>query len=704
MRIFKSHPLLKLVNSYLVDSPQPSNLSYLWNFGSLLAFCLIIQIITGVTLAMHYNPNVLEAFNSVEHIMRDVNNGWLIRYLHSNTASAFFFLVYLHIGRGLYYGSYKAPRTLVWTIGTIIFILMIATAFLGYVLPYGQMSLWGATVITNLMSAIPWVGQDVVEFLWGGFSVNNATLNRFFSLHFVLPFVLAALALMHLIALHDSAGSGNPVGVSGNYDRLAFAPYFIFKDLITIFLFILLLSIFVFFMPNVLGDSENYVMANPMQTPPAIVPEWYLLPFYAILRSIPNKLLGVIAMFSAIMILLAMPFTDLSRSRGIQFRPLSKIAFYIFIGNFLILMQLGAKHVESPFIEFGQISTVLYFAHFLVIVPFISLFENSLTELLETKEVTMFKNKAISDPENSIVYSGWVFTEIKELLITWFDHLLLLSSNFCVGFVILAALNQWLFFVYRYDVYVTFKNWLFSVFNSDAPRPWGLYFQDSATPQMEGLIELHDNILFYLVIILFAVGWILVSIIKNYTNTESPISHKYLNHGTLIELIWTITPALILILIAFPSFKLLYLMDEISDPAMSVLAEGHQWYWSYQYPDFLNSDEEFIEFDSYLVPESDLEDGALRMLEVDNRVIIPELTHVRFIVTAADVIHSFACPALGIKCDAYPGRLNQVSVLINREGTFYGQCSEICGILHSSMPIVIESVSIEKFLAWIEEQ
>ena len=672
MRIFKSHPLLKLVNSYLVDSPQPSNLSYLWNFGSLLAFCLIIQIITGVTLAMHYNPNVLEAFNSVEHIMRDVNNGWLIRYLHSNTASAFFFLVYLHIGRGLYYGSYKAPRTLVWTIGTVIFILMMATAFLGYVLPYGQMSLWGATVITNLMSAIPWVGQDIVEFIWGGFSVNNATLNRFFSLHFVLPFVLAALALMHLITLHDSAGSGNPVGVSGNYDRLAFAPYFIFKDLITIFLFILVLSVFVFFMPNVLGDSENYVMANPMQTPPAIVPEWYLLPFYAILRSIPNKLLGVIAMFSAILILLAMPFTDLSRSRGIQFRPLSKIAFYIFIGNFLILMQLGAKHVESPFIEFGQISTVLYFAHFLVIVPFISLFENSLTELLDTKEVVMPRGQVTSNTKNlNMAYSG---------------------------------LNNYILMILLSGVIISTTNLINNAYCCDAPRPWGLYFQDSATPQMEGLIELHDNILFYLVIILFAVGWILVSIIKNYTNIESPISHKYLNHGTLIELIWTITPALILILIAFPSFKLLYLMDEISDPAMSVLAEGHQWYWSYQYPDFLNSDEEFIEFDSYLVPESDLEDGALRMLEVDNRVIIPELTHVRFIVTAADVIHSFACPALGIKCDAYPGRLNQVSVLINREGTFYGQCSEICGILHSSMPIVIESVAIEKFLAWIEEQ
>jgi ubiquinol-cytochrome c reductase cytochrome b subunit len=381
MRILKSHPILRMVNSYLIDSPQPSNLSYLWNFGSLLAFCLVIQIITGVTLAMHYNPSVLEAFNSVEHIMRDVNNGWLIRYLHSNTASAFFFLVYLHIGRGLYYGSYRSPRTLTWVIGTIIFVAMMATGFLGYVLPYGQMSLWGATVITNLMSAIPWIGQDIVEFIWGGFSVNNATLNRFFSLHFVLPFVLVALALMHLIVLHDTVGSGNPLGVSGNYDRIPFSPYYIFKDLITIFLFIIILSVFVFFMPNVLGDSENYVMANPMQTPPAIVPEWYLLPFYAILRSIPNKLLGVIAMFSAIFILLTMPFSDLSRSRGIQFKPLSKIVFYIFVANFLVLMQLGAKHVESPFIEFGQISTILYFSYFLIVVPLITYIENTLIDL-----------------------------------------------------------------------------------------------------------------------------------------------------------------------------------------------------------------------------------------------------------------------------------------------------------------------------------
>nr|YP_010449374.1 cytochrome b [Colletotrichum orbiculare MAFF 240422]UTT73800.1 cytochrome b [Colletotrichum orbiculare MAFF 240422] len=334
---------------------------------------------------MHYNPSIAEAFNSVEHIMRDVNNGWLIRYLHSNTASAFFFLVYLHVGRGMYYGSYRAPRTLVWVIGAIILVAMMGIGFLGYVLPYGQMSLWGATVITNLISAIPWIGQDIVEFVWGGFSVNNATLNRFFALHFVLPFVLAALVLMHLIALHDTVGSSNPLGVSGNYDRIPFAPYYLFKDLITIFMFVFGLSLFVFFMPNVLGDSDNYIMANPMQTPAAIVPEWYLLPFYAILRSIPNKLLGVLAMFSAILIILTLPYTDLGESKGYQFRPLSKAFFYVFVANFLILMQLGAKHVESPFIELGQISTVLYFSYFLVIVPFVSLIENTAKYISTTK-------------------------------------------------------------------------------------------------------------------------------------------------------------------------------------------------------------------------------------------------------------------------------------------------------------------------------
>nr|YP_009826343.1 apocytochrome b [Trichoderma atroviride]QEJ82022.1 apocytochrome b [Trichoderma atroviride] len=385
MRILKSHPLLKLVNMYVIDHSQPSNISYLWNFGSLLGVCLVIQIVTGVTLAMHYNPSVAEAFNSIEHIMRDVNNGWLIRYLHSNTASAFFFLVYLHIGRGLYYASYRAPRTLAWVLGTIILIMMMGIGFLGYVLPYGQMSLWGATVITNLISAIPWIGQDVVEFIWGGLcSVNNATLNRFFALHFVLPFVLAALALMHLIAVHDTAGASNPLGVPGYYDRMPFAPYFLFKDLVTIFIFFFGLSLFVFFMPNVLGDSENYVMANPMQTPAAIVPEWDLLPFYAILRSIPNKLLGVVAMFASLLIILVLPTTDLGNTKGLQFRPLSKVMFYLFVINFLILQQLGAKHVESPFIELGQISTALYFAHFLVIMPVTSIIENTLVDLYQT--------------------------------------------------------------------------------------------------------------------------------------------------------------------------------------------------------------------------------------------------------------------------------------------------------------------------------
>jgi ubiquinol-cytochrome c reductase cytochrome b subunit len=377
MRILKSHPFLKLVNHYLIDASQPSNLSYWWNFGSLLAVCLGIQIITGVTLAMHYNPSILEAFNSVEHIMRDVNNGWLIRYLHANTASFFFLFVYFHIARGLYYGSYKSPRALTWAIGTVILIAMIGTGFLGYVLPYGQMSLWGATVITNLMSAIPWLGQDIVQFIWGGFSVNNATLNRFFSLHYLLPFVLAVLVLMHVIALHDKAGSGNPLGIGSYHDRVTFSPYYTFKDLITIYVFFFVLGLFVFFMPNAMGDSENYVMANPMQTPPAIVPEWYLLPFYAILRSIPDKLLGVIAMFSALLVFMTLSFLDISKVRGFQFRPLSKIAFFAFGAIFIGLMILGAKHVESPYIEYGQIHTLAYFLFFLVIIPGLAYIENS---------------------------------------------------------------------------------------------------------------------------------------------------------------------------------------------------------------------------------------------------------------------------------------------------------------------------------------
>jgi ubiquinol-cytochrome c reductase cytochrome b subunit len=380
MRLLKTHVLLRLVNSYIVDSPQPANISYLWNFGSLLATCLIIQILTGVFLAMHYQPHVDFAFNSVEHIMRDVNSGWAVRYTHANVASFFFIFVYAHIARNLYYSSYKSPRILVWSIGVIILILMMAIAFLGYVLPYGQMSLWGATVITNLLSAIPVFGQDLVELIWGGFSVSNATLNRFFSLHFVLPFLLAALALAHLIALHVH-GSGNPNGISSGSDRLAMHPYFTFKDLVTIFFFFLVLSIIVFFYPNLLGHSDNYIPANPMQTPASIVPEWYLLPFYAILRSIPNKLLGVVAMFGSLLILLILPITDVSRIRGNQFRPFMKFAFWFFVVDFIILMWIGSQHPDTPYLEIGQFATAFYFAWFIIIVPVLGLVENTLMDI-----------------------------------------------------------------------------------------------------------------------------------------------------------------------------------------------------------------------------------------------------------------------------------------------------------------------------------
>jgi ubiquinol-cytochrome c reductase cytochrome b subunit len=384
MRVLKTHVLLRLVNSYIVDSPQPANLSYLWNFGSLLATCLVIQILTGVFLAMHYQPHVDFAFNSVEHIMRDVNTGWAVRYTHANVASFFFIFVYSHIARNLYYSSYKSPRILVWSIGVIILILMMAIAFLGYVLPYGQMSLWGATVITNLLSAIPVFGQDLVELIWGGFSVSNATLNRFFSLHFVLPFLLAALAMAHMIALHVH-GSNNPNGISSGTDRYAMHPYFTFKDLVTIFLFFLVLSVLVFFYPNLLGHSDNYIPANPMQTPASIVPEWYLLPFYAILRSIPNKLLGVLAMFGSLLILLILPITDLSRIRGNQFRPLMKFAFWFFVVDFIILMWIGSQHPDTPYLEIGQFATAFYFAWFLVIVPVLGITENTLMDIATEK-------------------------------------------------------------------------------------------------------------------------------------------------------------------------------------------------------------------------------------------------------------------------------------------------------------------------------
>nr|AGA14243.1 apocytochrome b [Rhizophagus irregularis] len=380
MKLVKRHPLIALVNNYLIDSPAPSNLSYIWNFGSLLGTCLALQIITGVTLAMHYIGSVDLAFSSVEHIMRDVNSGWLIRYLHSNGAAFFFIFVYIHMAKALYYGSFRAPRILLWSIGVVIFFYLCLSSEKLYVLPWGQMSYWGATVITNLLSAIPWIGTDLVEFIWGGFSVSNATLTRFFSLHFLLPFVLAALAFMHLIALHQNA-SNNPMGVSSKMDRVPFYPYYVFKDIVGFFVFFLILSIFVFFFPNALGHPDNSIPANPMQTPISIVPEFYLLPFYAILRAIPNKLLGVVAMLAAIFILFLLPYLESSRVRSSAFRPFMRIFFWLFAVNFLLLMWIGANHPEPPFILLGQLCTAFYFAYFLILVPLIGLIENTLSDL-----------------------------------------------------------------------------------------------------------------------------------------------------------------------------------------------------------------------------------------------------------------------------------------------------------------------------------
>lgn len=375
MRLFKKDPILALANEMAIDSPQPSNINYLFNFGSLLVLVLVIQILTGVFLAMHYTPNIDYAFNSVEHIMRDVNYGWLVRYSHSNGASFFFICVYIHIARGLYYGSYTKPRVGLWTVGVIIYLLMTAIAFLGYVLPWGQMSFWGATVITNMVSAIPYLGADIVSFIWGGFSVDNPTLNRFFSLHFLLPFVLAALAVIHLI-YKDVHGSNNPLGLSSNMDKVPLHPYFSYKDYFGFAIFGIAFSFVVFFYPNVLGHSDNYIPANPLVTPEHIVPEWYLLPFYAILRSIPDKLGGVIAMLGAILILLILPFFHVSLVRSSYFRPLWKILFWVFAANFVLLGWIGGNPVEYPFVTIGQVLTAAYFMYFIALVPLFSFLDN----------------------------------------------------------------------------------------------------------------------------------------------------------------------------------------------------------------------------------------------------------------------------------------------------------------------------------------
>lgn len=375
IRLIKLPPM-NIVHG-LMEYPTPSNISYLWNFGSLSGFALGIQIVTGIILAMHYTPHVDYAFLSIEHIMRDVNYGWLIRYLHSNGASMFFIVVYLHMLRGLYYGSYGFPRHMVWIVGVIIYLLMMGAAFLGYVLPWGQMSLWGATVITNILGTLPIIGEQLVLLLWGGYAVDNATLNRFFSLHYLLPFVIAAFALSHVIVLHEPKSS-NPLGLNSSVDRVPFHPYHTYKDIFGVLLFMSLFSYFLFFNPNMLGHPDNYIPANPMSTPPHIVPEWYYLPHYAILRSIPNKLGGVLGMLGAILVLLVLPFTNTSQIRSSSFRPIHKHFYWLLVVDCLILGWIGGNAPEAPYTWIGLIGTVYYFVYMLVLIPFIGSLENIL--------------------------------------------------------------------------------------------------------------------------------------------------------------------------------------------------------------------------------------------------------------------------------------------------------------------------------------
>lgn len=376
--IRKSHPLLKIINGSFIDLPSPANISSWWNFGSLLGVCLVAQIVTGLFLAIHYTADTSLAFSSIAHICRDVNNGWLLRNLHANGASFFFICIYFHIGRGLYYGSYLYKET--WNIGVILLFLVIATAFVGYVLPWGQISFWGATVITNLLSAAPYIGSDLVQWIWGGFSVDNATLTRFFTFHFILPFIIAAASMIHLLFLHQT-GSSNPTGLNSNLDKVSFHPYFSYKDLFGFTIILGALAALSTFAPNLLGDPDNFTPANPLVTPPHIKPEWYFLFAYAILRSIPNKLGGVLALLFSILILFLMPIIHTSKLRSLIFRPIAKIFFWTLIANTAILTWIGGQPVEDPFIIIGQITSGLYFLIFVLLIPTLGLLENKLLKV-----------------------------------------------------------------------------------------------------------------------------------------------------------------------------------------------------------------------------------------------------------------------------------------------------------------------------------
>ncbi len=372
-------PVFTFINLELNDYPTPRNLSYWWNFGSLAGFMLVIMTLTGVALAMHYTPDSNLAFDSVEHIMRDVNYGWLIRYIHLNGASFFFIATYIHIFRGLHYGSYKEPRELLWMLGVVILLLMMATAFFGYVLPWSQMGFWGATVITNLFSAIPVVGDSIVTWLWGGFAVANPTLTRFYALHFLLPFIIVGVVLLHLVALHQH-GSNNPLGIDRNrpQDSVPFHPYYTVKDLFGLAVFLAIFAFFVFYLPNYLNAADAYIPADPLQTPSEVVPQWYLLPFYAILRSIPNKLAGVIAMFSAVGVLFVVPWLDTSKVRSARFRPLYKWVFWLLVIDVLVLGWVGANRPEGIYVVVGRAATLYYFFHFLILLPLLGLVERPL--------------------------------------------------------------------------------------------------------------------------------------------------------------------------------------------------------------------------------------------------------------------------------------------------------------------------------------